>query len=390
MLKEILKELIAIDEINFEIKMKANLSRSDYMELKHFLELLDGVYKTSGKKFVFKTNPKPLIDGYLKTGIMPKNNPTAFFPTPRVIVDDMIKLSDFNCLPNDEEYQSKFRALEPSGGVGGIADVIKEVAPFVQLDVVEILDINQEVLRQKGYEPICMDFMDYNLDYSIKYNYVLMNPPYQGKTFIKHIQHAFNMLESDGILAAVIPSSFLTQNDTLSKWLYEKVTQIGEVSHNPKNSFKDEGTNVDTCIIYLNKGFESWRSKEYNGCNNYWTWQVWLSLYTSGEVYCFLESLENDEQTKEKIKNMILNELEKYKKQYIYFSYEYLDDYVEKLYQHYCYMQEELYPDESDEDDLVDIEENEDNENIIDMTIIDKPFIYDVDTLNTFASGKLF
>lgn len=35
--------------------------------------------------------------------------------------------------------------------------------------------------------------------------------------------------------------------------------------------------------------------------------------------------------------------LDKYKKQSIYFSYKYIDDYVEKLYEHYCYIHEDSF-----------------------------------------------
>ncbi len=377
MLKETLLKHISINEEKNEISITSELDRDDYLELKHYFELIEGEYKSKGKKFVFRTNPKPFIEAYLKTEIMPKKNPTAFFPTPSVIVKEMFRLSDFDCLPVDEEYQSKYKVLEPSAGVAGIADLIKEVAPFVQLDVIEILDVNQEVLRQKGYEPICMDFMNYNTDYSIRYDYVIMNPPYQGKTFIKHIKHAFNMLNERGILTAVIPTSFLNQNDKESLWLYEKVVQLGEVYHNPKGSFKEQGTNVDTCIIYINKELESWRTKEYQGCVNYWTWQVWLSLYSSGDVYTYLEKLKHDKNTKTKIKELILRELNEYKKDYIYFSYEYIDLYVEKLYQHYCYIVEDL-----NNEEIVAVEHKEE--------ISSLPFVYDDVVLNTFATGKLF
>lgn len=95
----------------------------------------------------------------------------------------MLKISDFDCLIQDEYYQSKYKVLEPSGGVGGISDLIKEAAPYVQLDVIEILDTNQEVLKQKGYSPICMDFMDYNINYSTQYDYIFMNPLIR----VKHI-----------------------------------------------------------------------------------------------------------------------------------------------------------------------------------------------------------
>ena len=341
-LKEILENKIKINEELNEITMTDTLSRDDYLELKKYLEIIGGNYATSGKKFIFNTNPKPLVESFIATEIMPLKNPTAFFPTPIKIVEEMVRISDFDCLPSDEEYQNKYRILEPSGGVGGIADVIKKYAPFSKLDVIEILDVNQEVLRQKGYNPICMDFMDYNSDFSINYDYILMNPPYQGRTYIKHIKHAYNMLNERGILVAVIPTSFISNGDKLSKWLFNKIAELGEIYHNEENSFIEQGTKVDTCIIYINKEVQSWRLQEYQGCKNYWTWQVWLSLYTSGDFYNSLEKLKEDKHTKDKLKAMILRELDAYRSNYCYFSYRYIDDYVEKIYEYYCYIKEEL------------------------------------------------
>lgn len=377
MLKETLINNITIDEQNFEIKIITELERDDYLKLKHYFELIEGEYISKEKKFVFRTNPKPFVEAYLNTGIMPKKNPTAFFPTPPGIVKEMFRLSDFDCLPVDEEYQSKYKVLEPSVGVAGIADLIKEVAPYVQLDVVEILDVNQEVLRQKGYEPICMDFLNYNIEYTTKYDYVIMNPPYQGKTYIKHVKHAFNMLHERGVLTAVIPVSFLKHDDKESLWLYEKVAQFGEIYHNPQGSFKELGTNVDTCIIYINKELESRRTKEYQGCENYWTWQVWLSLYSSSDVYRQLEKLKNNSDVKIKIKELIVKELDGYKNQNIYYSYEHLDLYVDKIYQYYCYIVEDL------RDEEIATEESGES-------ISSSPYLYDEVVMSTFASGKLF
>lgn len=378
MLKNTLLNCISINEEKFELTITSNLSREDYLELKSYLQLIEGKYQTSGKKFVFKINPKPLINAYIKTEIMPKKNPTAFFPTPSNLVRDMFIISDFLNIPNDKEYQSKLKVLEPSAGVAGIADLIREITPYVQLDIVEILDINQEILRQKGYEPICIDFMKYNIDLSIKYNYIVMNPPFQGKTYIKHIKHAYDMLNELGTLVAIVPTSFLNQDDKESLWLYEKVSQIGEIQHNSKGSFKEQGTNIDTCIICINKYLENWRKNEYQGCKNYWTWQVWLSLYCSQNTHNYFEKLEHNSEIKESIKQYILQRLDDYKKEYIYYSYEHIHLYVEKLYEFYCEMNDDL----KDEDEFM-IEEDKEEVSIA-------PSIYDEVILNTFASGKLF
>jgi hypothetical protein len=58
-------------------------------------------------------------------------------------------------------------------------------------------------------------------------------------------------------------------------------------------------------------------------------------------------------------------------------SYEYIDLYVEKLYQHYCYIVEDL-----ENEEIVVLDQKEENKSLA--------FLYDEIVLNTFASGKLF
>lgn len=297
---------------------------------------------------MFLTNPKPFINNYIETEIMPKKNPTAFFPTPKNLVDDMFRIANFDYF--DDEFQKNLKILEPSAGVGGISDSIRKITPYSTLDIVEILDINQEVLKKKGYDPICMDFMEYNKDYIIKYDYIFMNPPYQGTTYIKHIKHAFKMLKDNGTLCAIIPSSFISNKDKLSNWMYEKATQLGNIYHNQEGSFKEQGTNVETCIVHLDKSTIKWKLNEYQECKNFFTWQVWISLYTNSNFYSYLEKLKYSDDIKEHIKTKILKELDNYKKEYSYFSYEFIDDYVEKMFEYWCYIndREELLKDNTE------------------------------------------
>lgn len=81
MLKELLENNITINADCFEVTMNKQLSREQYETLKHYFELIEGEYKTSGKKFVFKINPKPFIDAYIATGIMPIKSNSIFSNT---------------------------------------------------------------------------------------------------------------------------------------------------------------------------------------------------------------------------------------------------------------------------------------------------------------------
>lgn len=359
MLKNTLLNHIKIDEKTFEINIETELSRSDYLELKNYIEIIGGQYQKKQKNFIFKMNPKAFVDSFILTENMPIKNPTAFFPTPKELVLEMFRLSDLIDIPLEEEYQSRYSILEPSVGIGGISDLIMEQFPFVNLDVVEILDTNQEVLRQKGYDPICMDFLNYNNNYAKKYDYIMMNPPFQGRTFLKHVEHAFNMLSDKGTLCAILPTSFISSDDLKSKWLLETIAKLGNIYNNPLNSFREQGTNVDTCTIVIDKSTLIWRNKEYQQSKNWWTFNACLTFLNTYEFSTSLDELIPSLDNKKNLKELILLELASLKENGFYYPYEFIDDYVDEIFENYCenhnlgkYSEEDEVFRESEEDEV--------------------------------------
>ncbi len=287
MTNETLLSLMSIDEATNAISLSSQVDRKTYDEINNIFTRLGGKWNKKANAHMFQINPRPLIDAYLATGTLPEKNPTAFFPTPTVLSNDVISLSGFseNYFESDAR---QMKVLEPSGGVGGLADAIMKTSlGHVDLDVVEILDINQCLLKAKGYDPICMDFMEYNKDYEVKYDYVIMNPPFSlagdSKAYITHITHAFNMLNEIGVLAAVIPPGFLRNKSKKEKEFLELVTLCGEIYKNPSGSFKDSGTNIETYTIVLHKSSLKWRSQEYQGYKNYHAWYGVLIFNNNGD-----------------------------------------------------------------------------------------------------------
>lgn len=375
MLKNTLLNHIKIDEKTFEINIETELSRSDYLELKNYIEIVGGQYQKKQKNFIFKINPKSFIDAFILTENMPIKNPTAFFPTPKELVLEMFRLSDLIDIPLEEEYQSRYSILEPSVGIGGISDLIKEQFPFVNLDVVEILDTNQEVLRQKGYDPICMDFLNYNNDYSKKYDYIMMNPPFQGKTHLKHVEHAFNMLSDKGTLCAILPTSFISHNDEKSKWLLETIAKLGNLYRNPSKSFIEVGTNVDTCIIVIDKSTLTWRTKEYMQSKNWWTYNACLTFQNTYSFATSLNELIPSLDNKKNLKELILLELVSLNAQGFYYPYEFIDDYVDEIFEDYCEIHslgkysedDEIFRESEDDEIFIEYEEFKKLENLYEM-----------------------
>jgi len=278
-------EELSINEDKFEVYIKKQLNRKEYEKVNTVLTRLNGKWNSKRKSHQFPINPTPLLKAVLKTKEIPLKNPTAFFPTPKELVLEMIEISQFVDL-STSEFINDFRILEPSAGVGGIADCIKEKAPYATLDLVEYLPLNQQLLKEKGYQPYCGDFLEFNKNYEIKYDYIYMNPPFSvesdKKAYITHVMHAFKMLKTTGILMAIVPLGFLQNSTKVEKDFYEFVATQGRVYRNKKGAFKESGTMVDTVTIEINTS--SWKLNPYNGFKNFFVWHFMLFAYSDQKL----------------------------------------------------------------------------------------------------------
>ena len=119
---------------------------------------------------------------------------SQLFVTPDPVCRQMADLAELN----DSD-----RILEPEAGTGAILRAIREVAPLVRCDAVELNAALAAHLRAAfpGVNVRCGDFLEYKP--GSLWNKILMNPPFQHAQDIRHIQHALTQLESGGILTAV-------------------------------------------------------------------------------------------------------------------------------------------------------------------------------------------
>ncbi|MCU4631100.1 hypothetical protein KTJ53_15805, partial [Acinetobacter variabilis] len=170
------------------------------------------------------------------------NDGLDFFPTPRNVVEQMIEMADLD---------SDMKVLEPSAGMGHIADVLKDHG--IQPDVIELSGKRQELLKLKGYSVVGNDFLMFDpknrapnygdvfktadgkyqgimrgsgslgsnrvrlmredngqmITYfdreelelvkmnGVNYDRIIMNPPFSDRRDAAHIYHAFDLLADD-------------------------------------------------------------------------------------------------------------------------------------------------------------------------------------------------
>jgi|GEM_PF-541350 len=166
----------------------------------------------------------------------------------------MQQKGDINFTPSEVAEQliqyakidSNSRVLEPSAGIGNIADQIKQYTN--NIDVCEQMYHFSELLKLKGYNVVGNDFLEYNTDQ--KYDAIIMNPPFSDEQ--NHIKHAYDLLKNDGILVAISSPHWTFTNDKQSvefrEWL-ENETYFTE----DLKSGTFEMTGVASKIIVIEK-----------------------------------------------------------------------------------------------------------------------------------------
>lgn len=167
----------------------------------------------------------------------------GFFPTPPELIKRMFSMA--------KVFENE-TILEPSAGLGHIAEAIREKHPNNSLNLIEYNSSLCEVLRKKNFDVENDDF----LNHSKKYDVIFMNPPFEKNQDIEHVNHAFNLLNPGGRLVAIMAGN-KHENSNNKKIIdfLQFVDNNGYIQQNEEGSFKNafNSTNVNTITVYLEK-----------------------------------------------------------------------------------------------------------------------------------------
>lgn len=173
----------------------------------------------------------------LKAGVQVVSAP-QLFPTPPEIAKQVIALA---------EIPAGVTVLEPSAGTGNLVKAIRDT---VDTEVVGV-EINSELCRhlEKRFQSYelnvrCADFLTCNGDLG-KFDRIVMNPPFERGSDIRHIKHAMTFLNPGGRLVAICangPKQHEELEPLCDQWI-----------DLPTGSFESQGTGVNTAMIVINK-----------------------------------------------------------------------------------------------------------------------------------------
>lgn len=164
-----------------------------------------------------------------------------FYPTPRAVVDAAM---EFSGIPNPAHYRRGsgyempvLKVLEPSCGDGRIMDVLRERGQ--DCFGIEYHPARASVARSKGHPVLTANFLEHPA--TPQFDVVVMNPPFYGRHYVKHVQHALKFLKPGGTLVSILPATAHYDHGELK----------GEWRDLPVGSFSESGTNVPTGMLRM-------------------------------------------------------------------------------------------------------------------------------------------
>ena len=173
----------------------------------------------------------------------------GYIPTSVLLAREVVEIADIQ--PGD-------KILEPNGGSGHIADEVaaeaKERGIAITLHVCELNSRLRDILEAKGHQLVGCDFLEYQP--AIRYQRILMNPPFEDGKDMRHVRHAYGLLADNGILVAITSEGPFFRIDRESSEFREWLDAVGgDAEQLPDGTFKesDRATGVATRLIIIRK-----------------------------------------------------------------------------------------------------------------------------------------
>lgn len=151
-----------------------------------------------------------------------------YYPTPIKIVNRIVE--------NIYKLEGK-SVLEPSCGCGRFLDALR--AKGAKVYGVEADATRAVMCKAKGHRVLHGNFLQ--TVPTANFDYVVMNPPFYGKHYAKHVEHALKFLKPGGTLYAILPSTAR----------YDHGLVDGHWDDLPVGSFSESGTNINTSVLKI-------------------------------------------------------------------------------------------------------------------------------------------
>lgn len=165
-------------------------------EAEKVIESLGGVKQKEGY-YQFDYDATDVLHEVVLSGCVPDHKSHQYYPTP----DSLAELAVGYAQIGDEDI-----CLEPSAGQGGLAKFL----PVTRTKCVEVSGLHCEILKSKGFDVDCADFLQWQAP-GYTYGRVVMNPPFDRGQWQAHLSEASTRVAEGGRLVAILPSGAKTK-----------------------------------------------------------------------------------------------------------------------------------------------------------------------------------
>ena len=163
-----------------------------------------------------------------------------FYWSPQDVIDRALEFAGvYNLKDWRHNPPEPYRILEPSCGDGRIMDAIRDRGHRVF--GIEYHAGRADEARAKWHSVLTANFLEQPS--APEFDMVVMNPPFYGRHYIKHVQHALEFLKPGGQLVSILPATAHYDHGELK----------GEWRDLPVGSFAEAGTNVPTGLLKIRR-----------------------------------------------------------------------------------------------------------------------------------------
>jgi len=229
----------------YEVFGDRDYGRKVYEECQKVIERLGGRWVTGMKAHIFPGGvPQDELIHVLQTGDLPRKlNELSYYCTDQREVDQTLDAAEalMDAPPR--------RILEPSAGKGSFLRALQERYPEAQIDAYELDKERSKFLREHFPRVQVHGETDFLKTVQVaKYDLIVMNPPFRGTTWAKHLAHAIPMLAEGGVIAIIAPASIEYRDDSGIKDIRQWMKAHGKLTQLRDGAFKHVGVDIKTCL----------------------------------------------------------------------------------------------------------------------------------------------
>ena len=161
-----------------------------------------------------------------------------YYPTPAKVVERVV---------GSLHIKGGDRVLEPSCGCGRFLDALRKLG--AETVGVEVDPGRAAQCRSEGHNVLVENFLE-TLPTG-DFDRVVMNPPFYGQHYAKHVRHAVGFLKPGGTLTAILPVTARYDHGALDDLVAAQGRHASPWQDLPVGAFSESGTNINTTVLTL-------------------------------------------------------------------------------------------------------------------------------------------